>query len=185
MKLLLKICIACMVVLAIGLVGFSYTLPRQALVLQHITIPASPEQVFPYLNNPTDWKRWSAWNKTYDPTLIYMYGGPLTGVGARQSWSGDKTGNWQMVFTHSAAPDSLRYDLKEPGTAIVTKGMFTLVKTAEGTQLTWQQVTPVEDNILALYKSVWHNYKTRQQVQQGLANLKSLIGDTNHNTAKK
>ncbi|HEY4651870.1 MAG TPA: SRPBCC family protein [Pontibacter sp.] len=185
MKLLLKICLALAVVAALGLVGFSYFLPRQVVVRQSIRINASPDKVFPYINNPADWKRWSAWNKTYDPTLIYMYGGPLSGEGARQSWSGDKTGNWQMVFTQSTAPDSLSYELKQPGQTIVTKGTFTLEKTATGTQLTWQQLTPVEDNLLALYKGAWQHYKTEQQVQQGLQNLSTLLHDTSQTTAKK
>lgn len=185
MKLLLKICVGVCATTAVGLVLLSYKLPRQAVVKQSIELDVAPDKVFPYLNNPTDWKRWTAWNKEYDPSVIYMYGGPLTGAGARQSWSGDKTGNWQMVFTNATAPDSLTYDLKETGKTIVAKGAFILEPTAAGTKLTWRQTTPVEDNMLALYKAVWQNYRTEQQVQQGLQNLKTLISDTKRNTAKK
>ncbi|NEM98932.1 SRPBCC family protein [Pontibacter burrus] len=186
MKLLLKICAVLLAILAVGVIGVSYKLPREAVVKQSIVINAAPEKIFPLLNNPTEWKRWSAWNTTYDPTLIYMYGGPLSGEGARQSWSGDKTGTWQMVFTTSTAPDSLSYDLKQQGQTIVTKGAFTLQKYENGTTLvTWLQKTPLEDNILALYKGVWFNYKTQNEVQQGLSNLNALITDTKHNTAKK
>lgn len=185
MKLLLKICVAVCAVIAVALIGLSYKLPRQAFVSQSIELDAAPDKVFPYLNNPTDWPRWSPWNKTYDPSVIYLYGGPLTGTGARQSWNGDKTGNWQMVFTNASAPDSLTYDLKEAGKATVTKGVFILELTATGTKLTWQQTTPVEDTMLELYKAAWQNYKTEQQVQQGLQNLKALVSDTKQNTAKR
>ncbi|MBB6610377.1 SRPBCC family protein [Pontibacter sp. Tf4] len=185
MKLLLKICLALVVVLVIGVVGFSFILPRQIMVTKSVSIDAKPEKVFPYLNNPADWKRWSAWNKTYDPSLIYMYGGPLSGKGARQGWSGDKTGNWQMVFTNATAPDSLTYDLKETGTTIVAKGVITLQQTGDSTLVTWHQSMPLEDNMLALYEGLWKQHRTEQEVQQGLENLKTLISDTKHNTAKK
>lgn len=185
MKLLLKICAVLLAVVAIGVIGVSYKLPRQAVVKQSVVIAASPDRIFPLLNNPTEWKRWSAWNNTYDPTLIHMYGGPLSGTGARQSWSGDKTGTWQMVFTASAAPDSLTYELKQQGQTIVTKGAFTLQLADNGTLVTWQQTTPLQDDILSLYKGVWFNYKTQKEVQQALSNLNALITDTKHNTAKK
>lgn len=185
MKLLLKICAVLLAVLAVGVIGVSYKLPREAVIKQSILINASPDKIFPLLNNPTEWKRWSAWNTTYDPTLIYMYGGPLSGAGARQSWSGDKTGTWQMVFTNSAAPDSLAYDLKQQGQTIITKGTFILQKTDNGTLVTWQQTTPIEDNILALYKGVWLTYKSDKELKMGLSNLNALVTDTKHTTAKK
>lgn len=184
MKLLLKISIA-LIVLAVGLAGFSYTLPKEAVVKQSIIIKASPEKVFQYLNNPADWKRWNAWNKAYDPTLIYMYGGPLTGKGARQSWNGDKTGNWQMIFTESVAPDSLTYQIKQDGAPFVTNGGFYLEETAAGTSLTWYQRMPIVDNPIALYKGAWQKNETEQQIQLGLTNLQTLISDTKNNTAKR
>lgn len=184
MKLLIRISVALAMLLA-GFFGISMLLPKQGIIKQSILIAASPEQVFPLLNSPADWKRWSAWSKTYDPTLIYMYGGPLSGEGARQNWSGDKTGNWQMVFTGSTAPDSLAYELKQVGQTIKTTGCFTLHKTENGTLVTWQQTTPIQDNAMALYKGAWQNYKTEQEILLGLNNLQKLISDTKQNTAKK
>ena len=184
MKLLYGIT-AALVVLAAGLFGFSYFLPKQAVVKQTMLVNASPNQVFPFINNTTNWKRWCAWNKNYDSSLIYMYGGPVSGVGARQNWNGDKTGNWHMVFTVSAVNDSLTYELRQDGQPAKSNGSFTLEKTEKGTLVTWQQTTPLEDNLLDLYKGAYQNYKTEKQIQEGLANLQALILDTKNNTAKK
>ncbi|MBC5773542.1 SRPBCC family protein [Pontibacter sp. KCTC 32443] len=177
MKLLLRMSVV-LVMLAAGLFWFSTTLPGEIKIRQSIKINATPEQIFPYLNNPTDWKNWSAWNKNYDPTVIYMYGGPHRGVGARQSWIGDKTGNWQMVLTQSVAPDSLGYVLTEQGKSVRTIGSFILEEQENGTLVTWQQTTPLEDNPLALYKGVWQKNKTEEELQQGLQNLQTLLATT-------
>lgn len=184
MKLLYAMAVA-LVVLAAGLFGYATLLPRQAFVKQTILVNASPDQVFPYINNPTNWKQWCAWNKKHDPSLIYMYGGPVSGVGARQNWNGDKTGNWHMVFTESTENDRLAYELKQAGQTAKTTGSFTLEESENGTLVTWQQTTPLEDNILDLYKGAYHNYKTEEQILEGLTNLQALIQDTRNTTAKK
>ncbi|MEJ8756684.1 SRPBCC family protein [Pontibacter sp. H259] len=185
MKLLLKIFVA-LVVLAAGLFWFSTTLPSTIDIKQQIVIKAEPEQIFPYLNNPTDWKNWTAWNKTYDPSVIYMYGGPQRGVGARQNWSGDITGNWQMVFTQSTEPDSLSYELKQQDSPVKTIGSFILEEKGDSTQVTWLQTTPLENNIIALYKGAWQRSKTEKELMTGLQNLQNLvISTTKANASKK
>lgn len=184
MKLLLRLSVV-LVVLAAGLFWFSSTLPKEIKVRQSIVIKAKPEQIFPYLNNPTDWKDWTVWNKTYDPSLIYMYGGQHRGVGARQSWSGDITGNWQMVLTQSVEPDSLGYELKQEGSDFTTTGNFILEENKEGTLVTWLQTTPLEDSPLALYKGAWQQSKTEEELQQGLQNLQTLVASTTKTNASK
>ena len=184
MKLLLRITIV-LVVLAAGLFWFSTTLPREINIKHSVLIKASPDQVFAYLNNPTDWKNWSVWNKAYDPSMIYMYGGPQRGVGARQSWSGDINGNWQMIFTQSIEPDSLGYELTQQGSPFKTKGNFILEKAASGTKVTWIQTTPLEDSPLAVYKGKWLQSKTEKELQQSLANLQTLLSATTNASASK
>jgi uncharacterized protein YndB with AHSA1/START domain len=184
MKLLLRITIV-LVVLAAGLFWFSTTLPREIKIKQRVLIKASPDQVFPYLNNPTDWKNWSVWNKTYDPSMIYMYGGPQRGLGARQSWSGDVIGNWQMIFTQSVEPDSLSYELTQEGSPFKTKGNFILQKSAGGTLVTWLQTTPLEDRPLAVYKGKWLQSKKEEELQQSLVNLQALLTATTKTSASK
>jgi len=185
MKLLLRITVV-LVVLAAGLFWFSTMLPSKIDVRQSIVIGAKPAQIFPYLNNPTDWKNWTAWNKNYDPSVIYMYGGPQSGVGARQNWSGDITGNWQMVFTESIAPDSLAYELTQQNNPVITNGSFMLEQKGDSTQVTWQQTTPLDDNAVALYKGAWQKIKTEKEILTGLQNLQTLVTSTTKaNAAKK
>ncbi|MER2999596.1 SRPBCC family protein [Pontibacter populi] len=184
MKLLLRFAVV-LVVLAACFFGGATLLPKQMEVRQTIVIDATPEHVFPYLNNTTDWKRWCAWNTTNDPSLIYLYGGPMSGAGARQNWNGDKFGNWHMLFTQSTAPDSLNYELKQEGQTIKSTGSVVLKETEKGTIITWRQTTPLEDSPLALYKGAWQNYKTEQEIHESLTNLQTLMTDNKQNTAKK
>jgi hypothetical protein len=184
MKLLLRFAVV-LVVLAAVFFGGATLLPDQIEVKQTIVVKATPDQIFPYLNNTSNWKRWSAWNITNDPSLIYLYGGPVSGAGARQNWNGDKVGNWHMLFTQSTAPDSLNYELKQEGQTIKSTGSFVLQKTEDGTLVTWIQRTPLEDNAVALYRGAWQNYKTEKEILESLTNLQSLVTDTQLNTAKK
>jgi uncharacterized protein YndB with AHSA1/START domain len=93
----------------------SFLLPDSYEVSKSIVVKAKPEQVFPYLNNPTQWEKWNAWNREYDPTMIRLYGGPMTGKGASQQWNGDKVGMVQMHFTESTPPSQLYYKQQTKG----------------------------------------------------------------------
>ncbi len=184
MKLILSIGAGLGLLVAL-LAGGSQLLPKSAVVEQSVYLEATPEQVFPLLNNPTNWKKWNAWNKTYDPSMIEMYGGPEYGIGAKQSWNGDKTGNWRMLFVLSSAPDTLQYELVKEGDTTRSEGTLTLQATGQGTTLTWHQHTPVIDKPLDLYLAAWQNYKTEQHISQGLANLQLLVNNNRNQTAKK
>jgi uncharacterized protein YndB with AHSA1/START domain len=184
MKLLFKI-LGVLLLLVSGLYVFGYFLPKQIKVKHTRTINARPDLVFPLINNPTNWARWSPWSKTYDPSLIHLYGGPVSGVGARHNWYGDLAGNWQMVFTQSTEPDSLTYELKQSQESGTATGSFKLIATKTGTEVTWQHIKPLEDNPVALYKGAWQNYKLEQDFKTGLNNLQVLLQGTQHNTAKK
>lgn len=184
MKLLFKI-FGVLMLLSGSLYVYAHFLPKQISAIQTITINARPDQIFTFINNPTNWTHWSPWSKTYDPSLIHLYGGPLSGAGARHNWQGDVTGNWQMVFTQSAEPDSLAYELRQDEDSIVSTGSFKLTPTAAGTEVTWKQTKPLVDNPLALYLGAWQNYKLEQDFKKGLTNLQTLFTETQHKTAKR
>ncbi len=164
--------------------GAAYFLPNRYEISQTQLIDAAPEQVFSYLNNPTEWPKWTVWTKQNDPTLIHMYGGPLAGVGARQSWSGDEMGESEIVFTQSTSPSILAYDQTSSDESR-NQGTFTLEEASGGTQLSWVQVTELPDKPLAKLAGVWQKYKTEQELKQSLLNLKDLMHQNNIKRASK
>ncbi|MFD2244960.1 SRPBCC family protein [Pontibacter ruber] len=158
-----------------ALFSASYLLPVQCDVVRSRVMNASPDQVYPYLNNPTEWEKWSVWNKSYDPSMIHMYGGPLTGKGARLNWSGDKIGDGQIEFTESVSPTLLRYQQTIEGDHHETQGYFSLEKVNGGTRVIWQKHTALEDNPIARIEGFLRKKKLEVELEQSLAGLDSVV----------
>lgn len=174
MKLLFKVLLT-LIALVVAVFGLSYQLPRESVAEKSMLVPASPEQVFIYLENPMEWVHWNAWNKSYDPTMIQLYGGPMRGKGARLTWNGDKLGRRQMVFTNSESPATLEYEITQEKEAYKTTGGFSLEKTEGGTLVHWRMHTPLQDNPVALIYGTWQQYRADKEMEQGLLGLKALV----------
>lgn len=184
MKLLLKVLLP-LFALVVAAFGLSFLLPKESIAVKAVLVPAAPEQVFAYIENPTEWERWNAWNKTYDPSMIQLYGGPLRGKGARLTWNGDKVGRKQMVFTSSISPESLQYEITKDKEAHKTTGGFILEKAEGGTLVHWRVHTPVQDNPLGRIYGAWQQYRSDKEMEQGLLALKNLVQQNSNRRANK
>jgi uncharacterized protein YndB with AHSA1/START domain len=160
----------------------SFLLPEACQVYRAVVVDATPEQVFPYLNNPTEWEKWNAWNEEYDPTMIRLYGGPMAGKGAYQQWNGDKVGHVQMHFTESVPPSQLYYRQQTKGETHETIGIFSLEKVPDGTRVVWQQRTELDDTALARYIGFLKKLRIEEEAEQSLLALKTLF---NNGSTKK
>lgn len=184
MKLTIKVILVLLVLAAI-VTGASYQLPKQSIAEQTITVQAKPEQVYAYLDNPTEWVRWNAWNKSYDPTMIQLFGGPMRGAGARMTWNGDKVGHKQLIFTKSESPAALEYELTEQEQLYKTIGRFELTGAGDSTVVHWKEQTDLQDTPLALARGAWQQFKTENQMEQGLAELKTLVQQNSKRRANR
>jgi uncharacterized protein YndB with AHSA1/START domain len=174
MKALIIGLMALLVVVAAGYAG-SFLLPDACEVSKSVVVKAAPEQVFPYLENPTQWEKWNVWNKDYDPTMIRLYGGPMAGKGAYQQWNGDKLGAVQMYFTESTPPSLLLYKQQIKNASYETLGSFSLEPAADSTRVIWQQKTQLEDNPISRYIGFFKQQKLEQEAEQSLQALKTLM----------
>lgn len=156
----------------------SFLVPDAYEVRRSIVVNAKPEQVFPYLNNPTEWEKWNAWNKTYDPTMIRLYGGPLTGKGAYQEWNGDKVGMVKVHFIESTPPIQLYYKQLIKGEEFETIGIFSLEPLEDGTLVVWHQKARVADDLYNRYRGFFIKMKTEAETEQSLLSLKELFEPT-------
>ncbi|GGG30769.1 SRPBCC family protein [Pontibacter amylolyticus] len=153
----------------------SFLLPDSYEVRRSILINAKPEQVFTYLNNPTKWEEWNAWNKEYDPTMIRLYGGPITGKGAHQEWIGDRVGTVKVHFTESTPPNELYYKQLTKGEEFETIGIFSLEPQEDGTRVVWLQKARVADDLYNKYKGFFRKLKSEAETEQSLLTLKTLL----------
>src|SRR4051794_3284656 len=90
-----------LLLLVIGLAGFMAfvaTLPDDFTVSRSVTVDASREQLFPWINNLHKSHEWSPWTKL-DPNAKFTFEGPEEGPGAIFSWVGnDKMGEGKMTI---------------------------------------------------------------------------------------
>jgi len=100
-------------------------------------INASPEAVYPFIEDFHRWTVWSPWEKL-DADLSREYSGAAKGVGARYAWAGKKAGAGSMEINSASAPGriGIRLDFLKPmkATNAVT---FTIMPEGNGSRVTW------------------------------------------------
>src|SRR5687768_3949211 len=79
------------VVVVFVVVGFC--LPRRFSVKRSVAIEAPPEAVYAVVVRLREWPTWTAWNQQRYPDMKITHSGPEEGVGARQTWEGQSSGN--------------------------------------------------------------------------------------------
>ncbi len=183
MKLIWKLVLP-LPALAAALYAVSSQLPAQMQATHSVVVGLSPEQVYPYLNNPMQWPKWSALNKAADPTIIYLFGGPVTGTGARLQWSSDKLGNGSLKLT-TTSPTAVAYVQRESSLADSVFGEFILVQDSAGTSITWRQTSALGTSPVAKLTGVYKQYKKQQEVEQGLLGLQTLLTQHSKSSALK
>lgn len=86
--------------------------PDEFKVMRSATINASPDKIFPHVNELRQWEDWSPWAKR-DPNAKSVFEGPAGGIGAVMRWAGNKeVGEGSMTITDSRANESIRIKLE-------------------------------------------------------------------------
>lgn len=164
------------IVLAVAaLLGIAATRPDQFRIERSATIQASPERIFPFINDLHRWQAWSPYERK-DPAMERSYEGPGAGEGAAYGWSGNKNiGSGRMQITEST-PSSrieLRLEFFAPFKATHT-AEFVLVPRGEGTQITWAMHG--RSNFTSKLMGLLFNMDTMvgKDFEEGLVNLRGV-----------
>jgi len=99
----------------IVLVGVLFTYaalrPAQMLISREMLINASPEALFPYINNSKKAYEWMPWQES-DPDAKIVYSGPDEGLGSKSSWeSKGQMGVGEALVVESTANQSVKTQL--------------------------------------------------------------------------
>ncbi len=139
------------------------------------TIAASPGVIFPHVNDLKQMDVWSPWLK-FDPNVKITHEGPPSGVGAIESWEGNKNvGAGRMTVTDSRSNELVRLKLEffRPFTA-TNMAEFILQPQSSGTTVTWAMtgrknfMTKAMGLIMNMDKMIGGNF------DKGLAELKTI-----------
>ena len=93
-----------------AIVLYASTRPDIFHVERSISIDASPDKIFPLINDLRQWDAWTPYDK--DPAMKKTYSGSQSGKGAHFAWEGNKTvGAGEMTIAEVVAPSRLVFDL--------------------------------------------------------------------------
>jgi uncharacterized protein YndB with AHSA1/START domain len=113
-------------------------LPSKVTVLRSTTIDKPVESIFPWVADLKLWPQWTVWNAAEDPTLIYTYPGPTTGLGGAMHWTAKKMGDGSLTFTEFAPNKTIRYELRMPAHGTNVQGNIEFESAGGGaTGVTW------------------------------------------------
>jgi uncharacterized protein YndB with AHSA1/START domain len=148
--------------------------PNTFRVERTATINATPDRVFPLLNDFRKWKSWSPW-EDLDPAMKRKHSGASAGRGAVYEWDGSrKVGRGRMEITESVPHIRLiiKLDFLKPFEAHNTT-QFKLTPSGDATSITWAMsgASPFLMRLMVfnMDRLVGRDY------EKGLASLKRLV----------
>ncbi len=160
--------------LAATVFGGALMLPPGFTVVRSIEIAAPPERVWPLLQDPRAWQRWTVWNRR-DPGMAMSYSGPASGAGAGWAWKSVTEGDGRMSFTEAVAGQRLAYDLHFPEWDSRSTGDLTLEPTPAGTRVRWTMHGSMGRSLVSRWFGLLGDRLVGPDFEAGLANLKAEV----------
>ncbi len=158
--------------LVVLLIIIGFFLPAKSIVTRSVVINASPETVFPIVNNLKNWELWSPW-QAMDPTVKLTYGEIVEGVGATYSWDGPETGKGTVTITASDPNKQMLNDVSFDGMG-VSKAAYLLENENGATKLSWTFESENGMNPMMRWISVMIKGMLEDQFDEGLNKIKEL-----------
>jgi uncharacterized protein YndB with AHSA1/START domain len=170
MKIIRALAIAIALVLLL-LLGVAFFLPSSFSAQRSALITAPAAQVYAKFASPRTWARWSAWSTAADPSLVYTYAGPDSGVGAIMQWTSKKMGSGQLRIVEAEPGQRVSYELGMTGSDMAVHGQVTFEPAGEGTKVTWHDTGSLGKNVLARYLGPVLDKSLAAAYEKSFANL--------------
>jgi hypothetical protein len=172
---MLKTIAVVIVVLLAVLLAYAATKPDSFGVRRTVTIKASPEKIFPLINDYHNWGSWSPYEKL-DPNMHRTLSGALSGKGAIYEWEGNsKAGKGRMEITDSvpASKVTIKLDFSKPMEGHNVAG-FTLEPNGDSTNVTWAMSGPSPYIVKVMSVFFDMDKMIGKEFETGLGNLKAV-----------
>jgi uncharacterized protein YndB with AHSA1/START domain len=158
-----------------AVLAYAATRPDTFRIQRAASIQASPDKIFPLINDFRNWSSWSPWEKM-DPALKRTYSGPSSGQGAVYEWEGNKkVGKGRMEIKDAPPPSrvTIKLDFQKPFEAHNT-AEFTLTPKGGTTDVTWAMHGPnlFIGKVMSLFFDM--DRMVGKDFETGLANLKTI-----------
>ena len=143
-------------------------------ILHRVGVKASPEKVFPLLNDFQKTVAWSPFEK--DPAIKRKFSGPAVGKGSVYEFDGNSdvgAGRLEIIESVPSQKVTLKLDFIRPmeGSNIVE---YTLMPKDGATQMTWaiHGPTPFVSKIMCIFFDM--DKMVGGEFEKGFANLKAM-----------
>ena len=167
--------IAMVILLVAALLAYAASRPDQFRVERRARINATPDKVFPLLNDFRRWSIWSPWERL-DPNLTRRHSGPDSGQGAVYEWEGNSNvGTGRMEITSASAPSqvTIKLDFIQPFQAH-NVAEFALQRSGDATHVTWAMHGPNPFMARLMSAFLDMDQMVGKDFETGLANLKTI-----------
>jgi hypothetical protein len=165
-----------LVLLVLGLALVGLYLPGSVSIERRLAIAASPEVLFPLLDSPPAFTRWSPL-ATPGTTVRYAFDGPANGVGAGLSWEGGAfpLGSGSLTITGLEEPQRIELRVHLPLLG-KTHSQFELrpAATAGATEVAWSFHDDVGFNLPRRVLWLLADLTLGPRLERGLDELRSL-----------
>lgn len=175
MKVLKWLVIVTGVLIAL-VVGAGFVLPDNAHVERAIVVNAKPATVYAVLNGFRQFNKWSPWAKL-DPNAKYTVEGPMTGVGAKQSWTSEdpNVGSGSQEIIAVSPNQSVTMKLTFSDFDSDNTALYVLTPEGEGTRIVWGFDMGCRGNIMCRYFGLMMDGMLGPDYESGLLNLQALV----------
>lgn len=149
--------------------------PSEFRVTRSAKINASPERIFPHVNDFHRWVNWSPY-ESLDPDMRKTMSGAPSGVGAIYEWEGNaKAGKGRMeILDSSLERIGIRLDFEKPFKAN-NLAEFAFRPNGAATDVTWSihGPQPFMSKVMSVFVNMDH--LIGRDFERGLQNLKSAV----------
>jgi hypothetical protein len=133
-----------------------------------VQVEAPPEAVFPWLDSPRAWTRWTPW-----PDTGLVVAGPPHGVGAVFSWDNTDLGDGRFEVVEADSPRLVRYRVDVQKRTMRTDGTLRIEAKDGGTFVRWREQGDFGHNPLMGY---WARFMRKAQSAEMAKDLSRLKG---------
>lgn len=152
----------------------SALLPAQYHVERSITVNATPNKVYPLLQNFAEWEKWSVW-ASLDPNQKVSVTGEPGKPGHKQEWDGPINGKGSMTIDAAESNVFLKMNLvfEEPQPMVATS-KFELKPEGTKTIVIWHNEGALEYPIGRFF-GLFLDSMLGKDFETGLAKLKEVV----------
>jgi uncharacterized protein YndB with AHSA1/START domain len=153
-----------------------FLLPTRWSVERQVEIAAPPARVFAEIADLRAWRRWSPWQESDYPGLVFRYAGPAAGAGAELSWDSAATGDGRLRIEESLPPRSLTFTMAFQNGRIRARDTLLLMPLPGGrTRVVWSDRGSLGRTLLGRLSLPVIERSMGRDLERGLAQLAAVV----------